>query len=251
ILLPALASAKRSSTDLKCISNSKQMLLSMTMYVDDSGGKLISYYQTSPRGVQLNTLWIARLQTNYYAFQNIRSCPAAPAPNPVSSWKAPRGDTTGWGTADYPWLWDPNGMVANDIWVGSYGLNGWCYGDGYQESFGPQGEFFLKQSGVSHPTLTPYFSDSIWVDGWPSAEDRPASDLYAASDSNIGMYRLTIARHNFKAPGAAPRNVPAGQPLPGAINVAFVDGHASAVKLEQLWTLYWHAGWVPPAVRPP
>jgi prepilin-type N-terminal cleavage/methylation domain-containing protein/prepilin-type processing-associated H-X9-DG protein len=242
LLLPSLASAKRSSIDVNCVSNSKQMLLSMTMYVDDSSGKLISYYQPPDN---LDSLWIARL-TNYSAFQNVRCCPAAPAPTPITLWKAPSGDTTGWGTADYPWEWTTTGT-----YVGSYGINGWCYGDAYQESFGPEDQFFLKLSGVTHTALTPYFSDSIWVDGWPTETDAPATDLYSASDSNTGMDRLTIARHGYKTAGAAPRSVPPGKPLAGAINVAFIDGHAASTKLEQLWTLYWHVGWETPRVRPP
>ena len=33
---------------------------------------------------------------------------------------------------------------------------------------------------------------------------------------------------------------PADQPLPGAVNVAFFDGHGELVKLARLWQLYWH-----------
>jgi hypothetical protein len=33
--------------------------------------------------------------------------------------------------------------------------------------------------------------------------------------------------------------------------MGFADGHVEAVKLQNLWTLYWHKGWVPPATRPP
>ena len=251
LLLPALATAKRSAIDVNCVSNSKQIGLSMSMYVDDSSGKLISYYQVQPNGQQLSTLWIARLQTNYSAFQNVRCCPAAPAPTPVSSWKAPADDSLGWGTANYPWIWDPNGMTPGQEWVGSYGLNGWCYGDAYQENYGPEDEFFIKQNNMTQPAMTPYFSDSIWVDGWPAETDTPATDLYAGADSNTGMDRLTIARHAYKTAGAAPKNVPAGRPLVGAINVAFADGHAAPIKLEQLWTLNWHLDWNTPAVRPP
>jgi prepilin-type N-terminal cleavage/methylation domain-containing protein/prepilin-type processing-associated H-X9-DG protein len=252
MLLPALSKAKLSAMDVNCVSNSKQMLLSMTMYVDDNNGKLISYYQYSPSGAQLSTLWIARLQSNYNAFQSVRCCPATPPPNPITKWKAPSDDPLQWGTADYPWLWDPNGQnAANDIWVGSYGINGWCYGDAYKENFGPEGEFFVKQSGFTHVAQTPYFSDSIWVDGWPLTTDRPATDLYAGADANTGMDRLTIARHAYRGPKAAPKNVPAGKPLVGSINVSFVDGHAAPTKLEQLWNLYWYRGWTPPATRPP
>jgi prepilin-type N-terminal cleavage/methylation domain-containing protein len=244
LLLPVLASAKRSSVDLDCTSNSRQMLLSMTMYVDDDRGTMISY--EDPSG--LYNLWIARLQSDYSAFQNVRCCPATPPPNPASAWKAPADDTLAWGTADYPWPWDNGGT----FYVGSYGLNGYCYGDGWVEDDNvPNSYYYQKSSDVTHPTQTPYFSDSIWVDGWPLETDAPSTDLYAGSDSTSGMDRLTIARHNYKAPGAAPRNVPPGAPLVGSINVAFIDGHDAPVKLEQLWSLYWHNGWVTPKVRPP
>jgi prepilin-type N-terminal cleavage/methylation domain-containing protein/prepilin-type processing-associated H-X9-DG protein len=249
LLLPALASAKRSAVDLNCISNSKQMLLSMMMYVDDSNGNLISYYQMIDKN-PIDTLWIARLTTNYSASQGVRCCPATPPPTPVTAWKAPSDDPLQWGTADYPWYWDG----SNIPYVGSYAINGWCYGDAYSEGFGPENEFFIKLNAVYQTALTPYFTDSIWVDGWPNETDAPSTDLYAGSDSmtgETGMDRRTIARHNYKAPGAAPRHVAPGQPLVGSINVAFIDGHVTPVKLEQLWSLYWHVGWVVPKVRPP
>jgi prepilin-type N-terminal cleavage/methylation domain-containing protein/prepilin-type processing-associated H-X9-DG protein len=246
MLLPALTRAKLKARDLNCINNCKQMLLSMTLYVDDSGGNLMIYHDPTAPNAN-GDLWIHRLQHDYQAFQAVRCCPATPPPNPVTKWKAPAGDPLGWGTADYPWPWQ--GEV---LYVGSYGINGWCYGDAWLEGFGntPIPDFFKKQSAVTNPAQTPYFSDSIWVDGWPMETDPPARDLYAGGDSNIGMDRLTIARHGYMGAGAAPRNVPAGQPLVGGINAGFVDGHASFVKLEQLWTLYWHAGWNPPSPRP-
>ena len=245
MLLPALSSAKLHATDIKCLSNCKQLLLAMTFYVDDSNGRLISYYDPSAQGY--DDLWITRIQKRYNINQNVRCCPATPPPNPASAWKLPSGDTTGYGTADYPWLWD-----SDTPYVGSYGINGWCYGDAYQEGFGPERLFFQKDSAITYTAQTPYFSDSIWVDGWPMETDVPATDLYSgAYDTvNIGMARLTIARHYYKAARAAPRNVPAGAPLVGGINAGFVDGHAKSVKLEQLWTLYWHLGWVVPNPRP-
>jgi prepilin-type N-terminal cleavage/methylation domain-containing protein len=243
MLLPALASAKLKAVDLKCVNNCKEMLLSMSIYVDDSNGNLISYHDPTTTA---SDLWIARLQKDYAASQNVRCCPATTPPNPVSAWKAPADDPLQWGTADYPWLWD--GDVQ---YVGSYGLNGYCYGDGYLENFGPaQSQFYKKVSDVIQPSQTPYFSDSIWVDGWPEETDPPATDLYAGGDGDIGMSRLTIARHGYRAAGAAPKTVPPGAPLVGAVNAGFIDGHVAPVKIEQLWTLYWHVGWVVPNPRP-
>jgi len=244
LLLPALASAKRKAIDLNCLSNSKQMLLSMKMYVDDANGAMISYNDTG------DYLWIARIQTNYNGFQGVRCCPATPAPRTVSAWKAPPDEAPelagAAGTADYPWRW--SGSVTT--YIGSYAINAWCYGNADQIFSMPGDQVYHKESSVAKPSQTPYFSDSIWVDCSPEETDTPARDLYSGSDASGGMDRVTIARHGYRGAGAAPRNVPAGAPLAGGINLGFVDGHAGPVKLEQLWTLTWHNGWVTPATRP-
>ena len=36
----------------------------------------------------------------------------------------------------------------------------------------------------------------------------------------------------------------------GGIDMAFTDGHVEAVKLEKLWSYYWHVGYVPLPLRP-
>jgi prepilin-type N-terminal cleavage/methylation domain-containing protein len=244
MLLPALAKAKQKAKDIGCVSNCKQLMLSMTMYVMDNRDTMISYDDPNSSA---DTLWIARLQTNYVANQGVRCCPCTPPPTPVSAWKAPTDEASqlsgAAGAADYPWLWD----VGPKPFVGSYAINGWCYS---QNVASPAEYSYVKASSVSKPALTPYFSDSIWVDCWPEEADAPATDLYAGADSSGGMDRNTIARHGGQGASSAPRKVPAGAPLPGAINLGFVDGHSGAVRLEQLWTLYWHQGWVPPAKRP-
>jgi prepilin-type processing-associated H-X9-DG protein len=56
---------------------------------------------------------------------------------------------------------------------------------------------------------------------------------------------VTLARHGGKAPGAAPRNASVTGPFPGSINVGFIDNHVQAVKLDNLWQLYWNATWQP------
>ncbi len=246
LLLPALAGAKRKAIDLGCLSNCKQMLLSMKLYVDDAKGAMITW-----RDTDLN-VWIARLQADCGACQAVRCCPATPAPIPLSAWKAPPGEWPGMadsgGTADYPWLW----IYSPKPYIGSYAINSWCYSD-FDQVWGadPQ-KIYRKEADVSHPSQTPYFSDSIWVDCSPSETDTPARDLYAGSDAQGGgINRITIARHGYKGAGAAPRHVPPGAPLVGGIDVGFVDGHARLVKLEQLWTLTWHRGWVTPTQRPP
>ena len=60
---------------------------------------------------------------------------------------------------------------------------------------------------------------------------------------------FTIARHG-KRPSPLPRQWDVSQPLFGAINLSFFDGHAEQVRLEKLWQLHWYKDYVPPAKRP-
>ena len=254
ILLPVLAAAQRRSIDVRCINNCKQLLLSMTMYVDDSNGRTLSYIDPA---TGVHSLWIARLESSYSALQGVRCCPATTIPNPVSAWKSPPnslGNPAGAGAADYPWIW----TAGTNQYIGSYGINGYCYADSYRYGDPPSAPannpqyYYTRASNILQPSQTPYFSDSVWVDGWPLETDIPAPDLYSGgfNTTDGGIPLLCIARHGFKSAGAAPQHVNVLQPLPGQINSGFVDGHAAPVRLEDLWTLNWHNGWVTPSPRP-
>jgi len=235
LLLPALSNAKRKAKDIQCINNCKQIVLSMKMYVSDYNDKMISY--TDPSGAY--TLWIGRLQTNYSQISQSRICPATTDGNP---WvQQPSAAYAGFGMADYTWNWGV--FSPGSPYHGSYGINSWCYGD--SSSVGS----FNKEGAVNSPTRTPYFSDSIWVDGGPDETDTPARNLYAGGDNN-DMERLSIARHGMNS-GSAPRYAPARTRLVGRIDIGFVDGHVAPVRLEDLWSLTWHKGWVQPNQRPP
>ena len=237
LLLPALAKAKLKARDIQCLSNAKQIVLSLTMYVSDSGGNMLSY--NDPGGTY--SLWMSRLQKSYSQTLATRNCPAAP--DPQGAWQAKNAALYGFGTADYPWYWSGDVLPGNQRNDGGYAINGWCYSQmGYAQAY-------EKDTGVELPVKTPYFADSVWVDGWPSETDTPARNLYLGADDN-SMERFTIARHGGNGPAAAPHNVPAGAPLPGKINIGFVDGHVEAVKLDNLWSLNWHKKWVIPNTRP-
>ncbi|HUD45430.1 MAG TPA: prepilin-type N-terminal cleavage/methylation domain-containing protein [Candidatus Baltobacteraceae bacterium] len=229
MLLPALARAKINAQDIQCINNCKQITLSFTMYINDSNDQMISYDE--------ETLWIGKLTTNYSALNASRFCPAAPEKSP---WNLTGTPEAGFGAADYPWEW----FYGTPEYQGSYGINGWCYSD--LAPFFPDlvADSFKKQSAITVPASTPFFSDSVWVDGWPATNDVPPIDLYHGGDDGSGMQRLNIARHGYKNPSQAPRSVPAViSTLPGGINVGFSDGHAQFEKLNNLWNLTWCLGW--------
>jgi prepilin-type processing-associated H-X9-DG protein len=107
-----------------------------------------------------------------------------------------------------------------------------------------------RQSAIQKPSQTPVFLDAMWVDAWPLETDPPCSDLYHGNRGYDGMQRLTIARHGGGSPGSASQDFDTSQKLPGAINIGLADGHVELVKLENLWSYYWHLNWTPPIPRP-
>jgi prepilin-type N-terminal cleavage/methylation domain-containing protein/prepilin-type processing-associated H-X9-DG protein len=238
MLLPALSRAKQKAQQINCVGNLKQMTLASFMYLNDFG-KTLPY---DPGGGF--ALWMQTLISYHAAVNKVRTCPSAPDNRPT-----PDGGAAG--TADIAWDWS-----ATPHYRGSYALNGWIYsGDPYFNSPADKLRRFTTEASIQRPPLTPFFAESMWVDVWPYATDTPSRDLYHGElsiPSNAGpIGRVTIARHGGSAAGAAPRNVPKGQKLPGAINLGFADGHVELVKLEKLWEVYWHRDYVPPSPRPP
>ena len=241
LLLPALSSAKMRAHRIKCTSNLKQMTLSGLLYWNDYS-KMLPYYPFGPNGY--SQLWMATLIGYHAQVNQVRVCPSAPE-------KPPLANTTAWGTADIAWVW----ASGSPTYRGSYTFNGWLYSgdDPYHNGPADAPKRVQKDTDILRPALTPFFVDSIWVDCWPEPTDPPARDLYNGDQSGgIGRIgRNTIARHGGKPASSAPHNVPAGQRLPGGIDVGCADGHVDSVPLEKLWYYYWYRGYQPPATRTP
>jgi prepilin-type N-terminal cleavage/methylation domain-containing protein len=238
LLLPALAKAKLKARQTSCINNLKQLDLSGAMYFTDTGSMPAYTDPRYPGGIWLGTL------IDYYAkVDQVRLCPAAPEPSPL-----PTAD--GQGTADIAWVrWTSDKAKR---FTGSYAMNGWFYVD--KAIGGPTSNLFKKESAVEKPSQTPFFLDCNWVDLWPLATDTPDRNLYTGTPFNMGstgMGRCTIMRHGSANPSSAPRLLPPGKQMSGAIDMALADGHVEVVKLEKLWTYFWHLGYQAPPSRPP
>jgi prepilin-type processing-associated H-X9-DG protein len=127
---------------------------------------------------------------------------------------------------------------------GSYAINGWLYSQSiYKPPATPPYDkmYYAKDSSIAQPSLTPVLMDAIWPDTWPERSDVPATDLFLGGGPIAGpLGRICIARHPILRV-----KVTAGQPLPGAINMSYADGHAMRLPLQQIKTVLWHAGYVP------
>jgi prepilin-type N-terminal cleavage/methylation domain-containing protein/prepilin-type processing-associated H-X9-DG protein len=234
MLLPALARAKAKGQAINCVSNLKQIGLSNAMYFSDEN-KPISYDNWPD-------LWMRRLMQKYNAIDKVRICPVAPARTPTQIAKNPDG----WGKVNQAWLVAGTGT---NLFQGSYALNGYFYEN---DVYGKRENRFTTEASIQNPVLTGVFADSAWVDFWPDEADDAGQSLVdgrPSPDPIGGLSRIAIPRHAF-AVGSTPKNFTRANKLPGAVAVAFADGHVDTLRLEQLWTkVNWHRNWKPLAKR--
>lgn len=241
LLLPALSAAKLRAQQIACINNVKQIALASKMYVDDLK-VWVGPLSTDPTLSQGD--WMGAMLAYYSNATNVLFCPVAPD----------RGNSTNVnssGKADAAWHW----ALSTPQYAASYGINKWLANSPALALGNGQAHpdwLYARESSVIFPTLTPSFMDAAWINFDPLETDSPARNLYDPLSSNTseGMPRVCIARHGGRPASSAPRNVPPGTALPGAINMGFVDGHAEQVKLQNLWTYYWHLNWKPGAPPP-
>jgi len=249
LILPALAQAKKKAKSVVCLNNVRQLALGYRMQLSEGadGDNLVN---TSVAD------WIANeagLQEKAWM------CPMAAL---VKNSSSAAGSSLG--SVDSPWqCWQwPQFMTQFSVFnnpklatftptyrAGSYSVNVWLIGRlsrDYPDEFLTPDKCFRSEDQIAQPSLTPVVSDGYWYFSGPRATDPPPTSV---QDDFGGMSVVCTPRHG-RLRSTPPKSWPADKPLPGAVNVAFFDGHAEFVPLEQMWQLYWHANYVPPAKRP-
>jgi prepilin-type N-terminal cleavage/methylation domain-containing protein len=245
LLLPSLSRSKTQAQQTSCLSNLRQISIAGLMYLNDTQGGF-PYNAAGVPGYDPNVApeW-NYVVTNYGANNEVLLCPST-HPQPLTPPFQP-------GTADTMWV---SGGDNAGLQLGSYGDNGWFTefvsegGSAFGYGSDPQ-YFFPRLSSVQRSTQTPLFFDQNYVETVPLETDSAANDLYRGQTpdgySRDGMGCCTIKRHGGPTPGSS-MPYTAGQPLPGAINMCFTDGHGELVKLPNLWNYYWHLDWNPSLV---
>ncbi len=287
LLLPALSQAKAKAQSVQCLNNLRQNALSYITAIEDDQGR---FWQGPParsasEGINAHTLQSDWWRSHWGRTNQQSICPTAPERPLPQQRKAPVtiGGTggsyggsvdTAWGfsTESAPFYREPLERPGNYQWrAGSYLNNRWLAGNAWAWSGlnGPIPDWWLKwvftaESQIQDSSRSPLFGDGVnayWFewgglgfDGGPREDDLPSPNLtFGNYTANVGypggMGDFAIPRH-----GSRPRNLPASfnprNLLPGAINMTFYDGHAEQVRLENLWSLYWHRDWQTPGKRP-
>jgi len=240
LLLPVLAGGKRKARETACLNNIRQLATIGLIYANEIGSPILYNNPRYPDGTWMGSLVDSIKNRDTFV------CPTAPLHNPP-----PDSGNRG-GAADAAWVrWTSD---AREMFVGSYGYNGWLYSD--ISRYYPQSVDFIykKTESIENTSQTPVFVDANWVDLSPKETDRPWPDLYLGAPfgtgNDDGMGRCTIARHSVNDPRSAPRALTLDQKLPGAVAIGFADGHCRLTRLENLWLLNWHRGWLVPTARP-
>ena len=229
IILPAISKARATARQVQCLSQVRQLSQGYVAYLTESDQRGLGFAFTP------QTSWVTVLRSRLRMPEQIYLCPEA------------RDASSDFGTASMAWtltLAPTSGPVQIS---GSYGFNGWLLtwdqqNKGGDRFSGGTPSEHLPGLLASGATNVPVFADCTWNDAWPRSDDPTPPDLNSGDRSHQGpqlapqenmMARFAIARHGR------------------SINVAFLDGHAEAVALDQLKQLKWHEQFVYQDWQPP
>jgi prepilin-type N-terminal cleavage/methylation domain-containing protein/prepilin-type processing-associated H-X9-DG protein len=252
LLLPALSRAKEKAHAIVCLSNQRQ--INVSYRVRWEGNDRLSGPETDDwllqEGGRKELDWI---------------CPTAPVIMDLGWETMCQGRVMTLGTARSAWQacgwgfwitnayregpWPPIDAGLDDVRAGSYALNNAFVR--ILPGTHKEHEAFTSESQVPHPGTTPVLADGAYYWTEFSAGFPPGDWIYSNEPWLLGrtVNNIVLTRHGSR-PSPLPAYWPKNQPLPGAVNVAFFDGHGELVKLDRLWQLYWQKDYQPPAKRP-
>jgi len=217
ILAPSLSRVKRLSEVTVCQSNLRQLQFAYMGYSAQFRGRLLPYICD---GARPDAFWMEAIKPYYSGRGEVRCCPAVTRLEPSGCW----------GTATT--AWHGGGFIGGNY--GSFGISGWMYDmmsgreDG-RYNFPWNDLYDWESTGqITRPSSVPVWFDCNWVDAWPWHTDAPYPDLSMGSPGGYSsMGRICILRHDW------------------SVNLAYADGTAHSVKLEELWLQRWCSGYVP------
>ena len=262
ILMPALSAVKKQAQRVVCMANLSQWGLLLTLYTEDHDGHFFAGYcdYTDPNGVTHTSsnsdLWPYAMES-YYQLPKLKFCPSS--------------GFSRWGRSRTAW-----GNESDEIFSGSYGLNGWV-GDTPEEILQTEGHDTsnswrtMDQSGSSK---IPLMADALWYTGRPESHDLPPEEQGRFGQGNrsgytddsmgmMGMQLMCDPNGAMMMPGmtamphvAKNESESAGYDWPERqlnhmqrftvnrhkekLNVLVMDGTVQSISPKELWRLKWH-----------
>lgn len=230
ILMPSLGLVKEKARAIVCRTNVRQITFAMIMYAQDHQGNSVTMVH------EMGEYWFHQIapylgdgkykdnpENHIEGTMKVAFCPSTKRPpedKSIGSW---------YGSVKKTWKYLQG--------EGSYGMNLWLQSDrssfyGKQAPLDKYQENWFPKMGTA-PSSAPVFADSMWVGSWPFEEYDPVQDFqgggygtpespnFAHTERRL-MARFLLDRHKM------------------AINLGFVDGSATGIKLQNLWSVKWH-----------
>ena len=241
ILMPVLGRAREAGRSTVCMSNIRGIALAGRIYVDENDGKFppfrMSTYNATDPTVYVNKYGREKPRWPWFFDYGI-----GPVINPAPYVTGP-GDTFGDSdtlimTNDFFMCpsFDHPGFDKRDIRNGSYGYNYQYLGNSRIKD-GRYKNFPVNQLKIQHAAETVIVADSrgILVEGIHGYTLDPPKVARSVRAEFFARY----SKPTFKE-----QHSPADARHSGRVNVAFVDGHAEKMSLEDLGYVLDSDGWV-------
>jgi len=228
ILLPALGAARESARTTQSLANVRSLGQAYVAWNTDQNYRGHPYGLGGPNSSP-DDFWIISLLD--YGFQNDqRLCPEAPTVDESN-------EVTGnvwFGTATSAWREARPGYPYPDdnFWEASYTFNAWMHSEGGPASIRSLPDFEQMKWGsidkITATSETPMFGDGMWRSVWPMDDELAPDSIRTPHTLGKGGIRsFASSRHKSNS------------------NLAFADGSAKPMPIENLWSLQWHRGWEP------
>lgn len=221
ILMPALRRVKEQAKMVNCMANLKQWNLIAAMLTESNDGHFwdsepgtpgywfVRYMDPEVKDWKRNEVWMCPSATKPVRDEHGNQ---GPSMNIFNAWGIFTGNDLG-----------PNGVA------GSYGINGYCLipqGQNPRDTYesGVSTQYGWKSPGEPGCSNAPWFVEALRFDLWPSEDNPPAQNEFAAwtGGASNNMARTAINRHQ------------------GFLNAAFLDWSVRKVGVKEVWTLKWH-----------
>jgi prepilin-type N-terminal cleavage/methylation domain-containing protein len=199
ILFPVFASARNRAKSAACLSNLRQVGISLTQYMEDYDSRYLL-----AAGHSGNAKWesfVGQLQP-YVKTKDVFLCPSSPKKPSTAQQGA------GWDAPDGNWFWDTGHGVETSSYGANGALQGWSTKRG---GWAPP----VTATQVREPSRTVYIMDARWVD----------------LIGNLAADRIGRARYRHRGVFRA------GDRSAGGLNVIYADTHCQFVP-SNIITLY-------------
>lgn len=244
LLLPAMKAAHRQARTVQCLSHVRQLAVGFRLYLNENKGRPTYGGYAWNLGLRVFAVEDQLFPQRRRGEQSgIMLCPEANDPlqrgyvqhHTPGLYLYPGARLRSWGYPEEE-SFDPNALAAAPFRGSSYGINAWLSAP--DPSLPPhvsRPDLFVPPS-TGEASRVPLLADSMFAVPRPQHTDPPPLRLVPHHSSGVGpamANSVCIARHGR------------------AVNVAFLDGHARTVRLDELWQLKWNNGWVDTYVKLP